>query len=67
MNQFKSTKPQHSALHWDSKFLTDSVGQGWKAEAILVAGAELVEGGPSSTGQAQFQENKEVMKLWDLK
>ena len=43
MNQFKSTKPQHSALHWDSKFLTDSVGQGWKAEAILVAGAELVD------------------------
>ena len=81
MNHFKSTKPQHSALHWDSKFLTDSVGQGWEAEAILVSGApnwvegklldvaELVdgEGGPSSTGQAQFQANKEVVKLWDLK
>ena len=81
MTQFKSTKPQHSAIHWDSKFLTDSVGEGWEAEAILVSGApnwlegklldvaELVdeEGGPSSTGQAQFQANKEMIKLWDLK
>ena len=81
MNQFKSTKPQHSALHWDSKFLTDSVGEVWEAKAILVSGApnwvegklldvaELVdeEGGPSSTGQAQFEANKEVIKLWHLK
>ena len=81
MEQFKKTKPMHSALHWDSKFLTDSLGQGWEAEAILVSGAphweegklldvaELVdeEGGPSSTGQAQFQANKEVIKLWDIR
>ena len=81
MENFKKTKPLHSALHWDSKFLFDSLGQGWEAEAILVSGAphweegklldvaELVdeEGGPSSTGQAQFQANKEVIKLWDLK
>jgi hypothetical protein len=81
MNHFKATKPQHSALHWDSKFLTDNTGVGWEAEAILVSGApnwvegklldvaELVdqEGGPSSTGQAQFEANREVVKLWDLK
>ena len=78
---FQKTKPLHSALHWDSKFLTDSLGQGWEAEAILVSGApnweegklldvaELVdeEGGPSSTGQAQFEANKEVIKLWDIR
>ena len=78
---FKETKLKHGELHWDGKLLTDSLGKSFESQAILITGpphweegklldvAELVdeEGGPCSTGMAQFEANREVIKLWDIR
>ena len=81
MAEFKANKPDHLALHWDSKLVDDSHGTKHERLAVLTSGApnyiegkllgvpSLVgeDGQATSTGEAQFEGAKDLVKIWDLK
>ena len=81
VQDFQVSKPKHTALHWDSKLIDDNHGTKHERLAVLVSGApdhiegkligvpSLVdgEGQATSTGEAQFEGAKEMVKIWDLK
>ena len=81
MKDFQDNKPDHAALHWDSKLVDDAHGTKLESLAVLVSGApsyiegkllgvpSLVDedGNATSTGEAQFEGAKELVKIWDLK
>ena len=81
MKEFHDNKPDHASLHWDSKLVDDSHGTKHERLAVLVSGApsyiegkllgvpSLVDedGNATSTGEAQFEGAKDLVKIWDLK
>ena len=78
---FKDNQPDDGILHWDSKLVDDAHGTKLERLAVLASGApayiegkllgvpSLVddEGQATSTGEAQFEAAKELVKLWDLR
>ena len=78
---FKANKPEHLAVHWDSKLVDDAYGTKRERLAVLVSGApsyvegkllgvpslEDDDGNATSTGFAQFKGACDLIKLWDVK
>ena len=81
LDLFKENKPDHLAVHWDSKLIDDSHGTKKERLAILVSGAphyiegkllgvpslEDEDGNATSTGYAQFKGASDLVKIWDVK
>ena len=77
---FQANKPDFSVLHWDSKLIDDAHGTQHERLAVLVSGApnyiegkllgvpSLVDedGNTTSTGLAQFEGARDLVKTWNL-
>ena len=80
LDEFQELKPEHPVLHWDSKLIDDVHGTKHERLAVLVSGApnyvegkllgvpSLVDddGNVTSSGLAQFEGAKELVRVWDL-
>ena len=81
MKDFQHNKTDHDVEHWDSKLVDDAHDTKLERLSVLVSGApiyiegkllsvpSLVDeyGNATSTGRAQFEGAKDLIKSWDLK